>query len=304
VTFSWSSVAGATHYWITVATSDGTLPTNVSASTCPACVVDQNPTGTSYTATLAPGTYYWEVQAWANTSPIQQGQFSLHRSFIVPTGGQVWGVDLSNNQGTIDWSQVAAGGASFAFIKATQRTDFVDPYFQTNMNEAAGNGLLAGAYHYACPVENQPNFCFQAGDPVAEAHHFLSVAGPYITKGWLRPVLDVEEGASLGPDALSTWVTQWAATIERETGVAPIIYTSSSYAGMLNATVTRYPLWVANWGQNDCNFETMAPPSTGVWNSWAFWQYCSTGSVPGVSGDVDLDLFSGDLQDLQVYVIP
>jgi RHS repeat-associated protein len=95
-TFSWSSVSGATKYWITVATSSGTLPTDPNALNCPSCVIDCNVTTTSHTgpscsqgrsATLANNTtYFWRVQGYDNSvSPTQQGQFSSIFSFT--TGG-------------------------------------------------------------------------------------------------------------------------------------------------------------------------------------------------------------------------
>src|SRR5581483_9364796 len=85
-TLSWSGVSGANTYWLTVATSDGALPTDPNASSC-SCVVSKNVSGTSYTLPSALGsgtTYYWEVQGFvldANQHPVQQGQFSAHRHF-------------------------------------------------------------------------------------------------------------------------------------------------------------------------------------------------------------------------------
>src|SRR2546422_812153 len=77
-TFSWSSVSGANRYWLTVATSASTLPTDPTATSCPACIISGNTDATSYTtpnafpysyhtATLSPGTtYYWRVQGGEN----------------------------------------------------------------------------------------------------------------------------------------------------------------------------------------------------------------------------------------------
>src|SRR5581483_4812500 len=84
-TLSWSGVSGANTYWLTVATSDGALPTDPNASSC-SCVVSKNVSGTSYTlpSALNSGTtYYWEVQGFVlnGNTPGQQGQFSAHRSF-------------------------------------------------------------------------------------------------------------------------------------------------------------------------------------------------------------------------------
>ncbi|MGB2842341.1 MAG: DNRLRE domain-containing protein, partial [Halobacteriota archaeon] len=82
--FDWSSVSGATHYWLMVAENENDLPDDPSAETCPNCVISEaSLTSTSYTTStaLAEGTtYYWQVQAyeWGGSSVTRQGQFSQH----------------------------------------------------------------------------------------------------------------------------------------------------------------------------------------------------------------------------------
>jgi hypothetical protein len=85
-TFSWSAVTGAKKYWLTVATSASTLPTSLSATTCPSCTISTVVTSTSYTAlsgVLSSGhQYYWEVQGYDDTvTPTVQGQYSSQWSF-------------------------------------------------------------------------------------------------------------------------------------------------------------------------------------------------------------------------------
>lgn len=78
-TFSWSSVCGATHYWLTVATSESYLPTDPNASSCPSCVISQvSLTSTSYTPTtpLSAGTYWWDPveRKYVETTDIEPGK--------------------------------------------------------------------------------------------------------------------------------------------------------------------------------------------------------------------------------------
>ena len=61
------------------------------------------------------------------------------------------GVDISHWQGAIDWTKVAAAGKKFAYMKASESTDFVDPNYTTNRAQARAAGLLVGAYHFAQP---------------------------------------------------------------------------------------------------------------------------------------------------------
>ena len=155
-----------------------------------------------------------------------------------------------------------------------------------------------GAYHYAHPEVN---------NAVDEATFFVSVAGPYLKEGYLRPALDLEEGAGL--EGLSQWVCDWMETVEDLTGVSPILYTSPSFATEnLNSSVADYDLWIAHW-KYDLNMEPTVPT---YWDHWDFWQwsnesqYAPQGHVPGVEGNaVDLDVFNGSLQDLhRDFVIP
>jgi hypothetical protein len=108
-TFSWSSVSGATHYWLTVATSESALPTDSNAESASGCVISETSlTSTNYSPStaLAEGTtYYWQVQAyeWGGSSVTRQGEYSSQWSFttVSPT-----------TQYTLDTSVAPSGGGS------------------------------------------------------------------------------------------------------------------------------------------------------------------------------------------------
>src|SRR5438105_15669730 len=68
-----------------------------------------------------------------------------------PAGYPISGIDVSAFQGTIDWAAVAAGGAKFAYIRASEQADIPDTTFTGNYAGAKANGLYAGAYHRARP---------------------------------------------------------------------------------------------------------------------------------------------------------
>ena len=217
-------------------------------------------------------------------------------SYILPGSAseqdedQVDGIDVSAWQSFIDWSEVYNDSISFCFAKATEGVGWTDSYFETNMNQGSNAGIYMGAYHFATPT---------ADDAVDEAEYFVSIAGEYISEGNLKPVLDLEQGAELGSSVLSEWVHDWMETVENQTGVQPIIYVNSNYANnYLDTSVNCYDLWIAHWTYNP-NMN----PDTGIWDDWMFWQYSNQGSVSGISGDVDLDVFNGNLNELSSYVI-
>jgi lysozyme len=192
----------------------------------------------------------------------------------------VQGIDVSHFQGTVDWQQVAQGGMSFAFAKATEGITYADPQFATNWAGMQAAGLLRGAYHF-----------FEANDDAAaQAQHFLATV--QLAPGDLPPVLDVETTAGVSNEQIWSGVSAWLQIVEQETGRQPILYTSPGFwsSHQPDLALTRYPLWLADYA-------TQPVLPTG-WTSWLFWQHSQTGSVAGVAGAVDLDLFSGTLEQL------
>jgi lysozyme len=210
----------------------------------------------------------------------------------------VYGIDVSKWQGTINWSTVKnSGQKQFAFVKATEGVGYVDPTFTTNMNGSFNAGLYTGAYHFATPYTNG------VYDAVNEANDFCTAIMPYITRDkFIRPVLDLESGSSLGSTVLSNWTNAFMNQVKARTGLDPIIYCNSNYANnYLNSTVNKWDLWIANWTYNP--YGTMT--NTGAWSNWKFWQYSDSMTIPGISSSsVDGDAFQGTLADLARYAVP
>lgn len=197
------------------------------------------------------------------------------------SSAQVRGIDVSHYQGTVDWQQVAGAGVAFAFVKATQGITTVDPMFTQNWNGVRAAGLLRGAYHFYQPGD----------DPVQQAEHFLTVVS--LSQGDLPPVLDIETSGSSTPAEIVQGIETWLETVQQGTGRTPVVYTDNSFWKTLGTSAFgAYPLWIAEYGVQT----PVLPPG---WSRWAFWQYSESGTLAGVSGQVDLDLFQGSLQDLQ-----
>ncbi len=208
-------------------------------------------------------------------------------SFAISEPAYAKGIDVSNHQGTINWGSVYGAGIRFAFCKATEGLTFNDAYFTANMNGATSAGVLIGPYHFCHPDSNGAE---------AEAAHFVNVIKSFMKDGYIRPVLDLEDGSSLGKTSLTNWVLAFCSYVQDQTGVAPIIYCNLNYAkNYLDSRATQYDLWIAHWG--------VSTPGTGVWSTWKVWQYTSTGSVSGISGAVDRDYFNGDLAAMQECLV-
>jgi GH25 family lysozyme M1 (1,4-beta-N-acetylmuramidase) len=216
----------------------------------------------------------------------------LFRTVSSTSSGFKEGIDVSHWQGTIDWVKVAASGRTFAFAKATEGTSFLDDHYAKNKAGAMGQGMLFGAYHFARPGSN---------DPVAEANWFVDNIG--LQQGMMVPALDLEVTGGLGPTALTTWTKAWLAQVASRTGVKPLIYTSPSF-WRTNLNDSRWfadngysILWVAHWKVASPS----VPGSNWGGHSWTFWQYSSDGTVPGISGRVDLDRYHFSTFDAVKY---
>jgi lysozyme len=194
--------------------------------------------------------------------------------------GLAAGIDVSKDQGDVDWAAVAGAGTSFAFIKATDGETYVDPMFAQNWEGARGAGLLCGAYHF-----------FRAEDsPQAQAELFWQTVG---ADSDLPLVVDVEETMEQSGATVVANLQQFLASLQQLTGRQPMIYTDPGFwNGLQTSLFGAFPLWVADYG-------VAQPQLPTGWVLWDFWQYSQSGQVAGIQGSVDLDVFSGSLSALQ-----
>ena len=235
---------------------------------------------------------------------------------------RVEGVDVSLFQGSIDWNVMRARGKDFAFIRSSRTNLELDSRFHENVANATASGLIVGPYQRVLPMGESEGGVFT--DPITDARRFVNAAGSIMDTGFIRPVIDVEDGNSLGREALSQWVNNFSDEVFRLKGVRPIIYANGNYAtNFLNESVAeRHDLWIARWNGGNANLvnpqidqpETPAGfvNSFGVWNDpiggppnnsvWDFWQYTSNGdgrAHGASSARLDLDVFNGDMETLR-----
>ena len=200
---------------------------------------------------------------------------------------QTPGVDVSNFQGAVNFRRVKASGRAFAIVLATDGTSFTSPDFRSQYRGAKAAGLIRGAYHFARPGRSSA---------ASQANRFLDVVGGTRDGVTLPPVVDLEfnpnGSACYGLSARQTvaWVKAFLARVKARTGRNAIIYTGPGYwnqcAAGSRAFSASHPLWTADYGVS-------RPHRYGGWSVYTIWQYTSSGSVPGISGRVDLDRFNG-----------
>ena len=206
---------------------------------------------------------------------------------ICPKGKTVEGLDVSGYQPDTNWTKVKQSGRAFAFIKATEGTGYVNPYFAQDWKGSKAAGVLRGAYHFFHPET----------DPVAQAKHFVSTVGP-LGYDDLPSVIDLEITGGVGAGTIASRTKTFLKEVEDATGKRPILYTYVSFwASTLGnpAGFEGYPLWIANYGVN-------CPNVPGDWKEWPFWQYTSSGGISGVNGgNVDHNVFNGTLDELIAF---
>jgi GH25 family lysozyme M1 (1,4-beta-N-acetylmuramidase) len=210
--------------------------------------------------------------------------------------GYIEGIDVSHWQGWIDWPTVAETGRRFAFLKASDDTDFVDQTYARNYERAKAAGLVVGGYHFARPDATP-------GSAIAEADHFADTL--ILASGDFRPVLDLEQTGGLPVADLQAWVRDFLDQLYLRTGLRATIYVSPSFWSNKMGNTGWFAangydtLWIAHWTTGAA---PTVPASNWGGRGWTFWQYTSDGRVPGIEGRVDLDRYRWD--DLGQVTIP
>ena len=192
------------------------------------------------------------------------------------------GIDVSSFQGKIDWTAVKAAGVEFAMIRLGYRSYkdgllHTDPRAEENLRGAKAAGLQIGAYFFS-----QATFADQAQE---EAQYALSILGD--TALDLPLAFDWEyvngdaPSAQVTPAVLEQCVRRFCDTVEAA-GYESMIYFNQDLAKTrldLDA-LKEYPFWLARY-EDTLTFS----------HALRLWQYSDQGQVPGIEGNVDLDLY-------------
>ena len=195
------------------------------------------------------------------------------------------GVDVSSHQGEIDWAQVAEAGVEFAMIRAGWRgyTEGVlheDESFRANMDGALAAGLEVGVYFFSQAVREE--------EAVEEAEFLLTLIEGYdltypVVYDWERQSGENSRTRNTDGETQTLCAIAFCRTVEAA-GYLPMVYFSPSkgYGELELERLMEWPFWLAHY--------------TPDWQPTSFryhfdiWQYTQEGSVPGIEGDVDLDL--------------
>lgn len=207
-----------------------------------------------------------------------------------PQDYPIHGIDVARYQGDIDWHRVKKAGTEFAWIKATEGGDYLDPKFMENWTNAKAAGVRRGAYHFYF-------FCRPVEDQIA-----WFIANVPVDPDALPPVLDMEwNGHSWcrerpGREKVLHDMDLFLRAMESHYGKRPVIYSSVDFhRDRLVGAKRGYDFWLRSVAAHpNRRYEDR--------RDWVFWQYTAKGRVDGIKGDVDRNAFHGSRRQWQRWL--
>lgn len=194
------------------------------------------------------------------------------------------GIDVSHYQGTINWDQVVGGtDISYVYLKATEGASLVDRTYARNLAEAKRVGLSVGSYHFY-----RPNISWKE-----QFNNLISVVKS--EEQDLVPIIDIEHRGSVSEKAFIEDLRCFIEKVTAHYGKKPLLYTYHNfYNRYLLNEFKDYHFMIARYRSDS--------PTLNDGKDYIMWQYTCTGSIPGISGDVDRSKIMGDYELHQVMM--
>lgn len=216
-------------------------------------------------------------------NPYGPGDFRFENGYLTCTAGEsLLGVDVSEHQGEIDWQQVADAGIEFAIIRVGFRGYgsgklVADELAIANIEGARAAGLKVGGYFYSQAISVE--------EAVAEAEFAMELLEGHsldmpLVYDWEYVSSDARTG-SMDPDTVTACTAAFCDAV-RAGGYTPMYYSNLDLAGSLFqlSQLQDYPFWLAMYSDQMTYLYKIG-----------MWQYTASGSVPGITGGVDLNLY-------------
>lgn len=192
------------------------------------------------------------------------------------------GIDVSDWQGYINYSQVKNDGIDIVYIKASQGQKIKDPYFELNYENAKANNLKVGFYHFLTATNIE--------EAEKEAIFFSSVIfGKQVD---CKLALDYEQFNDINIEKINQIALAFMKKVEELTKKQVIIYIDlyNSKNTFNSEVANNSELWLAYYG----DYRNLENENTS-WQYFIGTQYTDVGRVAGINGNVDRDIFSENI---------
>ena len=198
------------------------------------------------------------------------------------------GIDVSDNQGVIDWEQAAAAGVQFAILRSVRRSGKADSQFASNLAGCRKYGIPMAVYKYTYATT-----AAEVREEARQVTELLQASGLTGTMVWW----DVEDRDTLQPLG-AVRLTELIRTAQEEIGKAGYcfgIYTGLYVyrEGWFDFGAFACPLWIARYpssAQKKWDDEPLDQDKPSVGRAIWGWQWTSNGRLPGIGGAVDLNV--------------
>lgn len=218
-------------------------------------------------------------------NPYSAGDFAYKNGYLTCIGGDsLLGIDVSSHQGVIEWDKVAATDIAFAMVRVGYRGYEVgniceDTMWKTNLQGARDNGLLVGVYFFSQAINAEE--ALEEAEFVLELLDGVQLDLPVVFD-W-EPVGDSARTAHMDAATLNACTVTYCDAMEAA-GYQPMVYfnmdLSSRLLSLTQMQEEGYHFWLAMYT------DRMTYPY-----QINMWQYSDGGSVPGISGNVDMNLY-------------
>lgn len=178
------------------------------------------------------------------------------------------GIDISHYQGSVNWDLVAQEPISYVYIKATEGANYVDQYYNYNMNEAHRIGLSVGSYHFY-----RPNI-----SPEEQFANITRTVKPGDQD--LAPMIDIEARGKVSHGKFISDLRRFVELVTEHYGRKPLLYTYHNfYNSYLQGQFSDYHFMIARYAPDE--------PWLNDGKNFFMWQYSQSGRVSGIKGNVD-----------------
>ncbi len=232
--------------------------------------------------TIDGNTYYFDKNGnYVTGEQVISGvKYTFDSSGVLTTSSGTTGIDVCKWNGNIDWKAVKNSGVQFVIIRCGYRGSsegqlIEDPLFRKNIQGAQSVGLRVGVYFYTQAVNEV--------EAVEEASMAINLIKGYNIS---FPVyLDVEASHGRG-DGISAAqrtanIKAFCGTIQNAGYKAGVYANKTWFTSYINTPqLTNYKIWLAQYA---------AQPTYSA-TRYDMWQCTSKGSVPGISGKVDMNI--------------